>query len=238
MEQEWVIKEVEKQLFEMQDLKYRDFHAGLMPNIDKNRIIGVRTPQLRKFAKEYGKTENAKTFLTVLPHQYYEENNLHGLLIEQIKEYDSALDELERFLPYIDNWATCDMLAMKVVKKHLDLFIKKIYQWLESKHTYTIRFAIGMLMRYYLEDTFKIEYARKVAEISSEEYYVNMMRAWYFATALAKQYEQVIPFLEEREMDVWTHNKTIQKSVESYRISPKQKEYLITLKIYQREPLI
>ena len=238
MEQEWVIKEVEKQLFEMQDLKYRDFHAGLMPNIDKNRIIGVRTPQLRKFAKEYGKTENAKTFLTVLPHQYYEENNLHGLLIEQIKEYDSALDELERFLPYIDNWATCDMLAMKVVKKHLDLFIKKIYQWLESKHTYTIRFAIGMLMRYYLEDTFKIGYARKVAEIRSEEYYVNMMRAWYFATALAKQYEQVIPFLEEREMDAWTHNKTIQKSVESYRISPKQKEYLITLKIYQREPLI
>ena len=231
MEQEWVIKEVEEQLFEMQDLKYRDFHAGLMPNIDKNRIIGVRTPQLRKFAKEYGKTENAKTFLTVLPHQYYEENNLHGLLIEQIKEYDSALDELERFLPYIDNWATCDMLAMKVVKKHLDLFIKKIYQWLESKHTYTIRFAIGMLMRYYLEDTFKIEYARKVAEISSEEYYVNMMRAWYFATALAKQYEQVIPFLEEREMDAWTHNKTIQKSVESYRISPKQKEYLIMLKI-------
>ena len=238
MEQEWVIKEVKKQLFEMQDLKYRDFHAGLMPNIDKNRIIGVRTPQLRKFAKEYGKTENAKTFLTVLPHQYYEENNLHGLLIEQIKEYDSALDELERFLPYIDNWATCDMLAMKVVKKHLDLFIKKIYQWLESKHTYTIRFAIGMLMRYYLEDTFKIGYARKVAEIRSEEYYVNMMRAWYFATALAKQYEQVIPFLEERQLDVWTHNKTIQKSVESYRISPKQKEYLITLKIYQREPLI
>lgn len=238
MEQEWVIKEVEKQLFEMQDLKYRDFHAGLMPNIDKNRIIGVRTPQLRKFAKEYGKTENAKTFLTVLPHQYYEENNLHGLLIEQIKEYDSALDELERFLPYIDNWATCDMLAMKVVKKHLDLFIKKIYQWLESKHTYTIRFAIGMLMRYYLEDTFQIEYARKVAEICSEEYYVNMMRAWYFATALAKQYEQVIPFLEERQLDVWTHNKTIQKCVESYRITPEQKEYLKTLKIYQREPLI
>ena len=238
MEQEWVIREVEEQLFEMQDLKYRDFHAGLMPNIDKNRIIGVRTPQLRKFAKEYGKTENAKTFLTVLPHQYYEENNLHGLLIEQIKKYDSALDELERFLPYIDNWATCDMLAMKVVKKHLDLFIKKIYQWLESKHTYTIRFAIGMLMRYYLEDTFKIGYARKVAEIRSEEYYVNMMRAWYFATALAKQYEQVIPFLEERQLDVWTHNKTIQKCVESYRITPEQKEYLKTLKIYQREPLI
>lgn len=238
MEQEWVIKEVEKQLFEMQDLKYRDFHAGLMPNIDKNRIIGVRTPRLRKFAKEYGKTENAKIFLTVLPHQYYEENNLHGLLIEQIKEYDSALDELERFLPYIDNWATCDMLAMKVVKKHLDLFIKKIYQWLESKHTYTIRFAIGMLMRYYLEDTFKIEYARKVAEISSEEYYVNMMRAWYFATALAKQYEQVIPFLEERQLDVWTHNKTIQKCRESVRINSENNEYIKTLKIYQREPLV
>ena len=231
MEQEWVIKEVEEQLFEMQDLKYRDFHAGLMPNIDKNRIIGVRTPQLRTFAKEYGKTEKAKTFLTVLPHQYYEENNLHGLLIEQIKEYDSVLDELERFLPYIDNWATCDLLAVRTVKKHLDVFIEEVYRWIQSQHTYTIRFGIGMLMRYYLDENFQMEYPEKVMQICSKEYYVNMMRAWYFATALAKQYENILPFIEEKKLDVWTHNKTIQKAIESYRITPEQKMYLRTLKI-------
>ena len=232
MNQKNIVKDIQAKLFELQDIKYRDFHAKLMPTVNKEKIIGVRIPVLRSFAKEFGKTKEARLFLQVLPHSYYEENNLHGLLLEQIKDYEKCLQELERFLPFIDNWATCDMLAMKVVKKHLDIFIKKIYQWLESEHTYTIRFAIGMLMRYYLEDTFRIEYARKVAEIRSEEYYVNMMRAWYFATALAKQYEQVIPFLEERQLDIWTHNKTIQKCRESYRITPKQKEYLKTLKIY------
>ena len=142
-------------------------------------------------------------------------------MIEQIKDYDICLEELERFLPYIDNWATCDMLAVKVVKKHLDTFIDEVYRWMESDHAYTIRFGISMLMRYYLEDAFQMEYPEKVAQIRSEEYYVNMMRAWYFATALAKQYENV----------VWTHNKTIQKAIESYRITPEQKEYLRGLKI-------
>ena len=231
MDKESVIKNVQRELFEMQDLKYRDFHAKLMPTVDKGTVIGVRTPELRKFAKEYGKTEMAKIFLRVLPHQYYEENNLHGLLIEQIKDYDQCIEELERFLPYIDNWATCDLLAVRTVKKHLDLFIKEIYRWMESEHTYTIRFGMNMLMRYYLENEFKLEYPEKVAAVRSEEYYVNMMRAWYFATALAKQYEKILPFLEEQRMDVWTHNKTIQKATESYRITPEQKEHLRTLRI-------
>lgn len=226
-----IITNVQTRLFELQDLKYRDFHAKLMPTVNKEKIIGVRTPALRVFAKKYGKTDEAKEYLQMLPHQYYEENNLHGLLIEQIKDYDTCLEELERFLPYIDNWATCDMLAVKVVKNHLDTFIDEVYRWMESDHAYTIRFGISMLMRYYLEDAFQMEYPEKVAQIRSEEYYVNMMRAWYFATALAKQYDKILPFIEKQKLDVWTHNKTIQKAIESYRITPEQKEYLRGLKI-------
>ena len=226
-----IITNVQTRLFELQDLKYRDFHAKLMPTVNKEKIIGVRTPALRVFAKKYGKTDEAKEYLQILPHQYYEENNLHGLLIEQIKDYDTCLEELERFLPYIDNWATCDMLAVKVVKKHLDTFIDEICRWMESDYTYTIRFGVNMLMRYYLEDAFRMEYPEKVAQVRSEEYYVNMMRAWYFATALAKQYEKILPFIEEQKLDIWTHNKTIQKAIESYRITPEQKEYLRGLKI-------
>ena len=226
-----IITNVQTRLFELQDLKYRDFHAKLMPTVNKEKIIGVRTPALRVFAKKYGKTDEAKEYLQILPHQYYEENNLHGLLIEQIKDYDTCLEELERFLPYIDNWATCDMLAVKVVKNHLDTFIDEVYRWMESDHAYTIRFGISMLMRYYLEDAFQMEYPEKVAQIRSEEYYVKMMRAWHFATALAKQYDKILPFIEKQKLDVWTHNKTIQKAIESYRITPEQKEYLRGLKI-------
>ena len=228
-----VIQKVQQDLFTMQDLKYRDFHAKLMPTVDKDSVIGVRVPMLRAYAKKFGKTEEAKQFLEILPHQYYEENNLHGLLIDQMKDYELCIEELIRFLPYINNWATCDILSVKAVKGHLDSYIKNIYQWLESDYTYTIRFGINMLMRYYLEEEFKIEYPEKVAAIRSEEYYVNMARAWYFATALAKKYDQVLPFLEEQKMDVWTHNKTIQKAIESYRITLEQKEYLRTLKIRQ-----
>ena len=222
-----VIQKVQQDLFTMQDLKYRDFHAKLMPTVDKDSVIGVRVPMLRAYAKKFGKTEEAKQFLEILPHQYYEENNLHGLLIDQMKDYELCIEELIRFLPYINNWATCDILSVKAVKGHLDSYIKNIYQWLESDYTYTIRFGINMLMRYYLEEEFKIEYPEKVAAIRSEEYYVNMARAWYFATALAKKYDQVLPFLEEQKMDVWTHNKTIQKAIESYRINARnKKEYL------------
>ena len=175
--------------------------------------------------------EAAKEYLQILPHQYYEENNLHGLLIEQIKDYDTCLEELERFLPYIDNWATCDLLALHMMKKHRDIFIREIYRWMESDKPYIIRFGIGMLMRHYLDEGFKPEYPEKVVAIRSEEYYVNMMRAWYFATALAKQYDKILPFIEKQKLDVWTHNKTIQKAIESYRITPEQKEYLRGLKI-------
>lgn len=170
-------------------------------------------------------------FLKVLPHQYYEENNLHGLLIEQIRDYDKCLKELECFLPHIDNWATCDLLTLHMMKKHRDIFIREVYRWMESDQPYTIRFGISMLMRHYLDEGFKPEYPEKVATIRSEEYYVNMMRAWYFATALAKQYEKILPFLEEQRMDIWTHNKTIQKSIESYRITQEQKDHLRTLRI-------
>ena len=223
--------DIQQELFALQDLSYRDFHAKLMPTVDKARVIGVRTPKLRAFAKEFGKTEEAKEFLKVLPHQYYEENNLHGLLIEQIKDYPTLIRELNRFLPCIDNWATCDLLTVRVVKKHLDTFTEEVERWLASDHTYTIRFGIGMLMRYYLEEHFSLAYPDKVAKIRSEEYYVNMMRAWYFATALAKQYEAIFPFLEEKRLDAWTHNKTIQKAIESYRITQEQKAYLRTLRI-------
>ena len=223
--------DIQQELFALQDLSYRDFHAKLMPTVDKARVIGVRTPKLRAFAKEFGKTEESEMFLKALPHQYYEENNLHGLLIEQIKDYPTLIRELNRFLPCIDNWATCDLLTVRVVKKHLDTFTEEVERWLASDHTYTIRFGIGMLMRYYLEEHFSLEYPEKVAKIRSEEYYVNMMRAWYFATALAKQYEAIFPFLEEKRLDAWTHNKTIQKAIESYRITQEQKVYLRTLRI-------
>ena len=231
MNQEEMTRGVQKRLFEMQDTGYRDFHARLIPTVKKEKIIGIRTPMLRKFAKEFGKTERSELFLKALPHQYYEENNLHVLLIEQIRDYDKCLEELERFLPHIDNWATCDLLALHMIKKHRDIFIREVYRWMESDKPYIIRFGISMLMRHYLDVGFKPEYPEKVAAICSEEYYVNMMRAWYFATALAKQYEKILPFLEEQRMDIWTHNKTIQKSIESYRITKEQKDYLRTLRI-------
>lgn len=222
---------LQKRLFELQDTKYRDFHSKLIPDIEKERIIGIRTPVLRRFAKEFGKTAEAADFLEELPHDYYEENNLHIMLLTQVQDFGKCLEQIEKFLPYIDNWATCDLLAVKTVKNHLDLYISEVYRWMESDQPYTIRFGVNMLMKYYLGDNFKIEYPEKVAAIRSEEYYVNMVRAWYFATALAKQYEQILPFLEERRMDLWTHNKTIQKAIESYRITSEQKEYLRTLRI-------
>ena len=199
MTREEVREKVQKELFVLQDLKYRDFHARLIPSVDKEKVIGIRTPALRAYAKEFGKKEEAKQFLEILPHQYYEENNLHGLLIEQMKEYEKCVEEVERFLPYIDNWATCDLLALHMMKKHRDIFIREVFRWIESDQPYTIRFGISMLMRHYLDEEFKTEYPEKVAAIRSEEYYVNMMIAWYFATALAKQWDTVIPYLEDRK---------------------------------------
>lgn len=227
---EHITKEVQKELFAMQDLEYRDFHSKLMPTVDRERVIGVRTPQLRKFAKQFAKSEDAKVFLKQLPHHYYEENNLHGFLIEGSKDYDTCVMLLDEFLPYVDNWATCDMMTPKVLKKDLHRLFDKIKEWTMSEHTYTIRYGIGLLMQFYLDEAFEPKYPEMVAGIRSEEYYVNMMVAWYFATALAKQYEKVLPYLEEERLDMWVHNKTIQKAVESYRITKEQKEYLRTLR--------
>lgn len=224
-------QEVVKQLFSMQDKEYKAFHAKLIPNIKEENIIGVRTPQLRKYAKEFAKTDKAEIFLNCLPHKYYEENNLHGFVLEQIKDFERCIDEVEKFLPYIDNWATCDSMAPKVFKKNLPELFQKIEIWIESDDTYTVRFAIGMLMRYFLDEEFRMIYPQMVAKVKSDEYYINMMIAWYFATALAKQYERVLPFIENRELEVWTHNKAIQKAIESRRITPEQKEYLRQRKI-------
>ena len=170
-----------------------------------------------------------------LPHQYYEENNVHGFLIQQMKEYEKCMEELEKFLPYINNWATCDMTSPKVFKKHKEELLEAVRRWIASDHVYTVRYGIGMLMQHYLDEDFREEYPQMVSEIQSEEYYVNMMIAWYFATALAKQYETILPYIEKQKLDVWTHNKTIQKACESYRITPEQKAYLRTLKIKKKK---
>lgn len=226
-----VIKYVQDRLFSLQDLKYRDFHAKLMPTVDPELIIGVRTPALRKFSGEFAKMPESAEFLKRLPHKYYEENNLHGFLIAGMKDYSVCIEELNRFLPYVDNWATCDLISPKIFKKHLPELFEEIKKWISSGHTYMIRFGIGMLMSFYLDDAFLAEYPELVSKVRSEEYYVNMMTAWYFATALAKQYDAVLPFIEEKTLDKWTHNKAIQKAVESRRITDEQKAYLKTLKV-------
>ena len=222
--------ELQKSLFELQDLKYRDFHAKLLPGIEKEKIIGIRTPILRKFAREFSKTQEAQEFLQELPHQYYEESNLHLMLVTQIRDYEKCLDEVKRFLPYIDNWATCDLPLPKCFEKHKDELIVDVKNWIVSKKTYTIRYGIGILLRLYLDEDFKEEYPKLVASVVSDEYYVNMMIAWYFATALAKQWDTVIVYLEERKLPKWVHRKTIQKAIESYRITKEQKEYLRMLR--------
>ncbi len=221
---------IQKRLFEMQDLKYRDFHSRLMPTVDKEKVIGVRTPELRKFAKEISKTDYAREFLQILPHKYYEENNLHAFLIEEINDFDLCIAELNRFLPYVDNWATCDMMRPKIFKKHLPELLNEIGIWLNSKDTYTLRFGIEMLMVYFLDENFSPEYPETISKIRSDEYYIKMMVAWYFATALSKRYDEVLTYLEQNRLDADTHNKTIRKAVESYRISDEKKKYLRTLK--------
>lgn len=221
---------IQKRLFEMQDLHYRDFHSALMPTVDKNTIIGVRVPDLRKLAKELKNTAFAEEFLGNLPHEYYEENNLHAFLIEQITDYGDCIEKINRFLPFVDNWATCDMMRPKIFKKHLNELLEEIKIWLASGKTYTVRFGIECLMCYYLDEHFSPEYPRMVAAIRSDDYYVRMMQAWYFATALAKRYDVIVPYIENRILDADVHNKTIRKAVESYRITDEQKAYLKTLK--------
>lgn len=221
---------VTERLFELQDKSYSAFHCNLVPNIDKESIIGVRVPEIRKLAKEYKKDAECQEFLSTLPHKYYDENMLHGILLSGLKDYDEAIEKVEQFLPYVDNWAVCDTMSPKVFKKHKDKLIEKIKEWSASEHTYTSRFGVEMLMSFFLDEDFKEEYLEIPTRIRSEEYYVNMMIAWFMATALAKQWDATLPYLLDEKMDVWVHNKTIQKARESYRITPEQKEYLKSLK--------
>lgn len=221
---------IEARLFTLQDLIYRDFQSRLIPTVEPEAMIGVRTPELRRLARELGKTPESAQFIQILPHKYYEENNLHAFLIEQIRDYKTCASALDAFLPYVDNWATCDLMSPKIFKKHLPELLEKIREWLKSNKTYTVRFAVGMLMGFYLDEQFEPEYPELVAGIKSKEYYVNMMIAWYFATALVKQYDAARPFIEQGRLEIWTHNKTIQKAVESLRISEEKKVYLKSLK--------
>ena len=223
--------EIREALFSLQDVKYRDFQGRLIPTAEARSMIGVRTPELRKYAKKLVKGEGIQDFLKDLPHRYFDENQLHAFIISEIKDYDRCLEEVEAFLPYVDNWATCDQMSPKVFARRKEDLLHRIKDWIASGETYTVRFGIGMLMQHYLDEKFDPAYPEMVAGIRSEEYYINMMIAWYFATALAKQYDEVLPYLEEKKLDIWTHNKSIQKAVESRRITPEHKEYLKSLKI-------
>ena len=225
------MKCVSEELFKLQDIKYRDFQIKLVPNYSIDIMIGVRTPDLRNYAKKIIKENKYKEFLEELPHKYFDENQLHAFIISEIKDYEKCIIYINKFLPYVDNWATCDQMSPKIFKKNKDKLIIEIMRWIESKETYTVRFGIGMLMHYYLDDDFNPKYLEKVSKIKSKEYYVNMMIAWYFATALAKQYDDAIKYIEKNILDKWTHNKTIQKALESYRITSEQKKYLKSLKL-------
>lgn len=217
---------IRAQLFALQDETYRAFQSALMPTVPKEKVIGVWVPALRKLAKRLAGTPRAEAFLQELPHFYYEENNLHAFLVEAIRDYSEALRATEKFLPYIDNWATCDCFCPKVFATHKEELLVHIRCWLDAGEVYTARYGMEMLMRYYLDDAFRPEYLKWVADVRSTEYYINMMRAWYFATALAKQPDAALPWLTEKRLDLWTHNKAIQKAVESRRIPPGMKQLL------------
>lgn len=226
-----MIDEMQKELFALQDITYRDFQAKLIPNLAEGSMIGVRTPELRKLAKQMAKQEEISVFLETLPHTYFDENQLHAFIISERKDFAQCMAGLTAFLPFIDNWATCDQLSPKVFKKHRQELLPYIREWIVSDQTYTVRFAIGMLMEHFLDEDFDTAYLDMVSAVRSEEYYINMMIAWYFATALAKQYEAALPYIEKERLAPWTHNKAIQKAIESNRITAEQKAYLRGLKV-------
>ena len=226
--------DLHKNLYSLQDLKYREMQIKLIPTINPESIIGVRTPELKNMAKDILKSGNYKDFLEELPHKYFEENQMQAFIISGMKDYDECMEELERFLPYVDNWATCDQMSPKIFKKHKEELLTHIKGWVKSEKTYTVRFSVRMLMDHFLDEDYDPKYPEMVAGLRSEEYYVNMMIAWYFATALAKQYESILPFIEGTRLDEWTHNKAIQKSVESRRITEEQKIYLKSLKVVRK----
>ena len=225
-----IISEIREELLTCTEIKYKEFQGSLIPTVEADKVLGIRTAALRKMAKKYYSHEQKDVFLGDLPHDYFEENQLHAFIISLERDFDVCIAEVEKFLPYVDNWATSDQLLPKVFKKSPESLLPHIDKWIASGETYKMRFAIGLLMQHFLNEKFEVKYLEKVAEIRSQEYYVNMMIAWYFATALAKQYEATLPFIENKRLDKWTHNKTIQKAIESYRIMPEQKVFLRTLK--------
>ncbi len=218
------------ELKKLQDKGYRKMQITTIPSVKAESIIGVRTPALRALAKELSKRDDISIFLEDLPHKFFEENQLHAFILSCMKDAEECIKLVDKFLPYVDNWATCDQMSPKIFKKHKDLLLEYINEWIKSDKTYVKRFAVGMLMEHFLDEDFKTSYLTKVSRIRSDEYFINMMTAWYFATALAKQYDAALPYIEKQKLDKWTHNKTIQKAVESYRITPEQKEYLKTLR--------
>ena len=222
---------IREELFALQDVPYGDFQSKLTPDIPRELFIGVRVPKVRKLAKKLIKEPGTDAFLKDLPHKYYDENMLHGLLISEMKDYNACISAVDAFLAYVDNWAVCDIMSPKIFRKNKNVLLKKIKEWSASERTYTCRFGIEMLMTHFLDVDFRPEYLEIPASVHSEEYYVKMMVAWFFATALAKQWDTAVKYIEEKRLDIWVHNKTIQKARESYRITPEQKEYLKTLKI-------
>lgn len=225
-----ITEDIRKDLLKLQDTGYRKMQVTIIPALDADLIIGVRTPALRSLAKDLSKREDIFLFLNDLPHKYFEENQLHAFILSGMKDAESCIGLVDKFLPYVDNWATCDQMSPKIFKKNKGLLLEYVEKWIRSDQTYVKRFAVKMLMDHFLDEDFKLSYLTQVSKIRSGEYYVNMMTAWYFATALAKQYENTIPFIEKQTLDIWTHNKTIQKAIESYRITPEQKEYLKSLR--------
>ena len=226
-----ITEEIREELFRIRDIEYRDFQVRLIPSVEPDQVIGVRTPALRKYARQLAIRADAQIFLRDLPHRYFDENQLHAFMISGIRDYGKCLEEVNIFLPCVDNWATCDQLSPAVFKKHRQELIREIRNWIDSDRTYTVRFGLGMLMSHFLDDDFDPAFLDLAAEVRSEEYYINMMIAWYFATALAKQYDAALPYIEDRRLEPWTHNRTIQKAVESFRVSPEQKDYLRSLRI-------
>ncbi len=219
------------QLYALQDKEYADFQSRLLPTVQRERVIGVRTPDLRKMARQIGKVPAAREFLQHLPHYYFDENQLHAFILSEEKDFDRCIKELEKFLQYIDNWATCDQLSPRCFKRHTTELLPLIRKWMTSRHTYTIRFGICTLMRYFLDKEFKQEYLEWVVSIKRDEYYIHTMQAWFFATALAKQWDATLPYIKQHRLEKDTHNKTIQKAIESFRITPEQKEFLRTLRV-------
>ena len=221
---------VYERLSACRDEEYRDFQSKLVPNIPKETVLGVRTPDMRKIAKEIRGTEDAEAFLSQLPHEYYEENLVHFFLIAEIRDFDECVKAVETFLPYVDCWPVCDQSSPKVFARNHERLLPFIKKWIGSEDVYTARFGIRMLMNEFLGEDFRPEYLEWVAAVKGEDYYIKMMVAWYFATALAKRYDESVVYVEERRLEPWTHKKAIQKALESYRVSDEHKEYLKTLR--------